>query len=44
MASIFNMHELMKIVGHSSSAMLRRYYHPRVGDFAQSLRERDSSE
>jgi integrase len=39
LATIFNLHELMKIVGHSSSAMLQRYYHPRAEDFAQRLRD-----
>jgi hypothetical protein len=29
----------MKIVGHSSSSMLERYYHPRAEDFALRLRD-----
>ncbi|BFI96586.1 MAG: tyrosine-type recombinase/integrase [Rhodanobacter sp.] len=43
LACIFSLHELMKIVGHSSSTMLQRYYHPRAEDFAQRLRERSQT-
>jgi integrase len=39
LAEIFSLHELMKIVGHSSSSMLERYYHPRAEDFAKRLRD-----
>lgn len=39
LAQIFSLHELMKIVGHSSSAMLDRYYHPRPEDFAKRLHD-----
>ena len=39
LASIFSLHELMKIVGHSSSSMLQRYYHPSAEEFATRLRE-----
>lgn len=39
LAEIFSLHELMKIVGHSSSTMLQRYYHPRAEDFAKRLDE-----
>lgn len=38
LASMFNIQELMKITGHSSSAMLMRYYHPKAEDFAQRMR------
>jgi integrase len=37
MADKFQMHELMKITGHKSSAMLARYYHPRAEDLAKRL-------
>lgn len=43
LATIFSLHELMKIVGHSSSTMLQRYYHPRAEDFALRLRLIDES-
>lgn len=36
-ADRFQMHELMKITGHKSSAMLARYYHPRAEDLAKRL-------
>jgi len=39
LAQIFSLHELMKIVGHTSPAMLVRYYHPRPEDFAKRLRD-----
>lgn len=38
LAAIFQMHELMKITGHSSSKMLARYYHPRPEDLTAKLR------
>lgn len=38
LAELFSLHELMKIVGHASSAMLARYYHPTAEDFAARLR------
>lgn len=37
LAKVFGLHELMKIVGHSSPAMLMRYYHPEAADFAKRL-------
>lgn len=37
MADIFEIHELMKITGHSSTRMLSRYYHPRVQDLAKKM-------
>lgn len=37
LAKVFGLHELMKIVGHSSPAMLMRYYHPEAADFARRL-------
>jgi integrase len=37
LATVFGLHELMKIVGHSSPAMLMRYYHSEAADFAQRL-------
>jgi integrase len=37
LANVFELHELMKIVGHSSPAMLMRYYHPSAADFARRL-------
>lgn len=40
LAEIFSLHELMKIVGHSSSTMLQRYYHPKAEDFALRLRNK----
>lgn len=33
----FHMHELMKITGHKTAAMLARYYHPRAEDLAKRL-------
>jgi integrase len=38
LAEKLGMHELMKVTGHKSSAMLARYYHPRATDLAQKLR------
>jgi integrase len=37
LAEMLQMHELMKVTGHKSSAMLARYYHPRASDLAQKL-------
>jgi len=37
LADKFHMHELMKITGHKSAAMLARYYHPRAEDLAKRL-------
>ncbi len=37
LATRLQMHELMKVTGHKSSAMLVRYYHPRATDLAQKL-------
>lgn len=37
LASRFQQHELMKISGHKTPAMLSRYYHPRAEDFALRL-------
>lgn len=37
LAEKLQMHELMKVTGHKSSAMLARYYHPRASDLAQKL-------
>lgn len=37
LAEKLEMHELMKVTGHKSSAMLARYYHPRAEDLAQKL-------
>lgn len=39
LAEIFELHELMKITGHSDAKMLARYYHPRAEDFARRMRE-----
>lgn len=39
LARIFALHELMKIVGHSSSAMLTSYYHPSAADFSARMRQ-----
>ena len=38
LAAVFQIHELMKITGHSSSKMLARYYHPRAEDLTAKLR------
>lgn len=37
LADKFHMHELMKITGHKSAAMLARYYHPRPEELAKRL-------
>lgn len=37
MADKLEMHELMKVTGHSDSRMLARYYHPRPEDLAKKL-------
>lgn len=37
LAEKLQMHELMKVTGHKSSAMMARYYHPRASDLAQKL-------
>lgn len=37
LAERLQMHELMKVTGHKSSAMLSRYYHPRAEDLASKL-------
>ncbi len=37
LAQIYQLHELMKITGHSSTRMLARYYHPRVEELAKRL-------
>ena len=37
LAEKLQMHELMKVTGHKSSAMVARYYHPRASDLAQKL-------
>ena len=37
LADKFHMHELMKITGHKTAAMLARYYHPRAEDLAKRL-------
>jgi integrase len=37
LADKFHMHELMKITGHKTAAMLARYYHPRAEDLAKKL-------
>jgi len=37
LAEKLQMHELMKVTGHKSSAMTARYYHPRATDLAQKL-------
>lgn len=39
LAETFQLHELMKITGHSDSRMLARYYHPRAADLAKRLRD-----
>jgi integrase len=36
-AGKLQMHELMKITGHSSSRQLARYYHPKIEDLAAKL-------
>lgn len=37
LAEKLQMHELMKVTGHKTSAMLSRYYHPRAEDLAIKL-------
>ena len=37
MADKLQLHELMKVTGHKSSAMLARYYHPKASDLALKL-------
>lgn len=37
LADIYEIHELMKITGHSSTRMLARYYHPKVEDLAKKM-------
>lgn len=37
LAAKLQMHELMKVTGHKTAAMLVRYYHPRVEDLAHKL-------
>ena len=37
LAEVFEMHELMKIIGHSDARMLSRYYHPSVENLAKKL-------
>lgn len=37
LAEKLHMHELMKVTGHKSSAMMARYYHPRATDLAAKL-------
>jgi len=37
LADKLQMHELMKVTGHKSSAMVSRYYHPRAEDLAAKL-------
>lgn len=37
LAEKLQMHELMKVTGHKSSAMLSRYYHPKASDLALKI-------
>jgi integrase len=37
LAEKLEMHELMKVTGHKSSAMIARYYHPRASQLAAKL-------
>lgn len=37
LAEKLQMHELMKVTGHKSSALVARYYHPRASDLAKKL-------
>lgn len=37
LAEKLQLHELMKVTGHKSSAMLARYYHPKASDLALKL-------
>ena len=37
LATVFQMHELMKIIGHKDGRMLARYYHPKISDLAKKL-------
>ena len=37
LAEKLQMHELMKVTGHSDSKMLARYYHPKAEDLAKKL-------
>jgi integrase len=37
LAERLEMHELMKVTGHKSSAMVARYYHPRASQLAEKL-------
>lgn len=39
LASIFQLHELMKVTGHLDTRMLARYYHPKGSDLAIKLRQ-----
>ncbi|MBW4047393.1 MAG: site-specific integrase [Proteobacteria bacterium] len=44
LAEVFEMHELMKIVGHNSAKTLGRYYHPRVEELAAKLDDKKGGE
>ena len=37
LADKLQMHELMKVTGHSDARMLARYYHPKAEDLAKKL-------
>lgn len=37
LADKLQLHELMKVTGHKSSAMLARYYHPKASDLAMKI-------
>jgi len=39
LASVFELHELMKVTGHLDTRMLARYYHPKGSDLAIKLRK-----
>lgn len=44
LAKIFQLHELMRIVGHGSPRMLMRYYNPTAEDFAATMREHEGKQ
>ncbi len=44
LASIYDMHKLMKITGHEDTRMLARYYHPKVEDLVTELWDKTAQE
>jgi integrase len=43
LASIFGLHDLMKITGHKDTRTLNRYYHPKAKDLALMMRNHNKS-